>query len=643
MTQLARCPSCGASVEFKSVASILAVCDYCQSTLIRQGEDLQNLGKMAALIEDRSPLQRGAEGSWRGRHFGLIGRIQLKYEQGLWNEWYLLFDDGKSGWLSEAGGEYVMSEATQLTDALPRFTDLRAGRRIALGTRTYTISNVLVAECVAGEGELPFKVGSGYPAPVADLRDEQGNFATLDYSDSDDNGANPLVFLGESVDFKGLAWNNLRSEIPLPQPKVQARAFNCPSCGAPLRVTQENIATIGCASCGAVLDPSDERVKILAKGSFEHKVEPLLELGAKGKLRGVAVEAIGFMRRRMQADGVDYYWSEYLLVGPESRLLWLTEYQGHWNLARVLSEAVTANAVSARYDKREYKHFASYTAYVDYVIGEFPWQVKLDEAVEVTDFVAPPLMLSREQTPSEVTWTVAVYLQSAEIDAAFNRKTPLPQPVGVYANQPNPHEEIHRRICRYFWMFALLALTIHFALLSFGPGGKLIEQSMTFSPNDDEPRLTPEFVLDGKTSRLELTHDTTVDNSWVALNAVLVNKDTGDNWQAMREISLYSGIEDGDSWSEGSRREEIVFTDLPPGHYLLAIESDMDAGTRPIQDHLRISALRAAPRWSSLFVLLAFLVAFPIYTRLRRGAFEIRRWAESDHPKITVSSGSDDD
>jgi len=108
MGKTARCPSCGAPVEFKSVASVLAVCDFCQSTLVRQGEELENLGKMAELLGDRSPLQRGAEGRWNGLHFGLIGRIQLKYDQGLWNEWHLLFDDGKSGWLSEAGGESIL-------------------------------------------------------------------------------------------------------------------------------------------------------------------------------------------------------------------------------------------------------------------------------------------------------------------------------------------------------------------------------------------------------------------------------------------------------------------------------------------------------------------------------------------------------
>jgi len=641
MAQLARCPSCGAPVSFRSVASILAVCDYCQSTLVRQGETLENLGKMAALIEDRSPLQRGAEGRWQGRHFALIGRIQLKYEQGLWNEWYLLFDDGKSGWLSEAGGEYIMSQVQRLPESLPRFTELRAGQRTALGGSTYTVSNILVAECVAGEGELPFKVGAGYPAPVADLRDEQGHFATLDYSDSDKESTNPLVFLGESVDFKSLAWKNLRAAIPLPEPRVQARAFDCPSCGAPLKVTHENVVTIGCGSCGAVLDAGDERVKILAKATSKKKVAPLLELGSKGTLRGEALEVIGFMRRRMKADRVNYYWSEYLLLGPENRLLWLTEYQGHWNLARVLSQTVKTTDAGARHDNRDYKHFATYTAHVDYVIGEFPWRVALDETAEVDDFVAPPSMLSKEQTPSEVTWTVAEYLEPAEIQTAFKPERPLPPAIGVYANQPNPFEESHRKVCRRFWLFASVAVAIHFLLLMLSPAGKVLTQSMMFTPDDDEPRLTSEFVLDGNANRLELAHDTSVDNNWVALNATLVNKDTGENWQAAREVSHYSGVDDGESWSEGSRGDAVIFTALPPGHYVLAIESDMDPGSRPVQDQLCIS--RPGPRWSSLILVLAFLVAFPIYTRVRRGTFEVERWAESDHSIVTAGNGSDDD
>ena len=82
----ANCPSCGAPVEFKSTTSFHAVCAFCQSTLVRHGGNLENLGRMADLIEDTSPIQLGTEGVFKGVHFAVIGRIQLRYAAGLWNE-----------------------------------------------------------------------------------------------------------------------------------------------------------------------------------------------------------------------------------------------------------------------------------------------------------------------------------------------------------------------------------------------------------------------------------------------------------------------------------------------------------------------------------------------------------------------------
>ena len=48
----APCPACGAPVEFRSAQSTHAVCAYCQSTVVRQGEQLARLGKMAELFDD---------------------------------------------------------------------------------------------------------------------------------------------------------------------------------------------------------------------------------------------------------------------------------------------------------------------------------------------------------------------------------------------------------------------------------------------------------------------------------------------------------------------------------------------------------------------------------------------------------------
>ena len=90
MAQTAVCPSCGAPVVFKSAASIFAVCEYCQSTLVRHDQALEDIGKMAALAEDRSPQQLGTEGNWQGTTLRPDRPHPVALPEGLWNEWHLL-------------------------------------------------------------------------------------------------------------------------------------------------------------------------------------------------------------------------------------------------------------------------------------------------------------------------------------------------------------------------------------------------------------------------------------------------------------------------------------------------------------------------------------------------------------------------
>jgi uncharacterized protein DUF4178 len=203
--RIAHCPSCGAKVTFRSAASILAVCDYCKSTLVRHDLDLENVGKMAELQTDGSPLQLHAEGDYRHVHFAVVGRIQLSYEQGLWNEWYLLFDDMRGGWLGEAQGTYAVSFLTEVSQTPPPFEELRAGQRLALKDQVFEVRDLQSALCIGCEGELPFRVGPGYKAPVADLLGAENQFATIDYSEMP-----PLVFLGEYVEFEQLRLSGLR-------------------------------------------------------------------------------------------------------------------------------------------------------------------------------------------------------------------------------------------------------------------------------------------------------------------------------------------------------------------------------------------------------------------------------------------------
>ncbi len=179
----ANCPSCGAAITFQSAVSILAVCAYCKSTLIRHDLELENVGQMAELLPDPSPIRLGTEGVYRKARFTVVGRIQLRYGQGIWNEWYLLFDNQRGGWLGETLGNYSVTFLIRPPESLPPFSELRAGQSVTLKGRAFQVANIESARCIAGEGELPIRVGPGYDAPVVDLQGAGNVFATLDYSE----------------------------------------------------------------------------------------------------------------------------------------------------------------------------------------------------------------------------------------------------------------------------------------------------------------------------------------------------------------------------------------------------------------------------------------------------------------------------
>lgn len=596
---------------------------------------------MAALVEDRSPLQLGAEGSYKGVHFALIGRIQIKYSQGIWNEWHLLFDDMRTGWLSEASGEYVLTFAQFVPETLPKFDDLKIGQRFVLASQTWTVSNIENAECVAGQGELPFKVGAGYPVAAVDLRN-QANFATLDYSETP-----PLLFVGEAVDFKSLKMANLRDGMAIPTKAVEARVFRCPSCGSPMAARSKEILAVGCASCGAVVDAADESYRILSKslGMRDEKYSPRLPLGSKGRLEGKPVEVIGFLVKRCVVDGLAYNWSEYLLAAELGTYRWLTEYNGHWNVVDVLSKPPAGGIIevdSVRHGGQVFKHFSTtQAAEVIQVAGEFTWRVRRGETNRVVDYVAPPLMLSSESTGNDLTWSQGSYVEPQVIAEAFGLKADLPKPTAVFANQPNAWSETNRRIWSLFWKLALAAILVQAFFIFVSSGKLLLRQDFTFEPLRGEEVQTREFEITGQPRKIAVRNQTSLDNNWIGLDMMLVNKVTGAAWPAARELSFYSGYDDG-HWTEGSREDEVVFLNIPAGTYYLTLDPDM-ASDKPVAVRDQLEVHTAGAGWSNFVLVMIFLIIFPIFTSTRHAAFEARRWAESDHAPVSSDDSDGDD
>lgn len=201
----ANCPSCGAPVQFRWSSAVQTVCPFCRSILVRDDLSLKNVGQVADLPPDPSPIQLLTEGSYQGKTFQVIGRIVYEYEQGGWNEWHIVFSSGSSGWLSDAQLQYAVSMHVDSPNPLPSSAELSRGKRLVLGQTEYEVATLTVATYKGVEGELPFPYYGKSDMLFADLRTPSRSFGTLDYSEEP-----PLLFLGEWVEFNDLQLKNLR-------------------------------------------------------------------------------------------------------------------------------------------------------------------------------------------------------------------------------------------------------------------------------------------------------------------------------------------------------------------------------------------------------------------------------------------------
>src|ERR1044072_5342669 len=177
MTPLhANCPACGAPVAFKQGSSIVVVCEFCHSVVARTDRALEDLGKVAEIVETGSPLDLGLTGSYQSVRFELTGRAQLGHEAGgFWDEWYAAFSDGRWGWLAEAQGRFYLTFHIQVPspNTLPAFDSLQLGQQVwAIPAQSPpVVAEKGTARMLAASGEIPYLLTPGEKIGRASCRE----------------------------------------------------------------------------------------------------------------------------------------------------------------------------------------------------------------------------------------------------------------------------------------------------------------------------------------------------------------------------------------------------------------------------------------------------------------------------------------
>ena len=632
MTQpAANCPNCGALVHFRWSGAVQTTCEYCRSILVRRDVNLEKVGEVGDLPREASPIQIGTEGTYRNKAFQVVGRILYEYEEGGWNEWHIVFNDGVSGWLSDAQLEYAISFQSAPPEPLPPAGEIARARRFLWNGAWYEITSITRAHYRGVAGELPFEYWDKKDVLFADLRTADARFGTIDYSEPA-----PLLFLGEAVEFDDLKLRNLRPlEETTSAGRAAASALSCPSCGAPLTINAAgHTLSVVCSSCHSILDATDPNLQVLQKFEAKQLIQPLIPLGTRGKLYGADYEVIGFQVRTTDVEGLPDSWAEYLLFNPYKGFRYLTEYDGHWNYVQTVpanpERIQVGKKPGAKLMGRTYVLFDTELATTSYVLGEFPWRVHVGEKNGIKDFIAVPRILSAEITEQETVWSLGEYLTGAQVWQAFQLPGHPPPARGIFANQPAPfagQASSMWRVClNLLSVIVLLAIMFY----AFASQDTVFQRQYGFAPRSaaEASFVTDTFEVKGHPSNVEISIHSDLNNNWAYFNLALINEATGQGYDFGREVSYYTGRDSDGAWSEGGRNDSVIVPSVAPGKYYLRVEPEMAKNAQSMLYTLEIK--RSVPSAALFWIAAALLLIPPVLTTWRAASFEGKRWTQSD-------------
>lgn len=634
------CPSCAGPIEFKSGSSVVVICPFCKTAVARTDKNVEDLGKIADVMQSQSPLKMGLRGEWNGKRFELTGRAQIQHSMGgSWDEWYATFSNGWVGWLAEAQGKFYLTFYKPLPEGetLPTFEQVALGQTVSAGTgERLVVAEKGSATYAAAEGEIPYKLVPGERTNFADLSGKDGVFATIDYSSSP-----PLFFYGKEVRLEDIGLAD-KGSAERKAREVTAEGMKCPNCGGSLDLkAPDKTERVTCPYCGSLLDVNRGSLKFLH--ALKRKKPPIpyvLDIGAKGSFDrfydGAEFEVIGEMSRSVTIEGTRYYWNEYLLYNPSIGFRWLVQSDDHWSFAEPvnvadveMSEILAGFRPVARFRGHTFRIFQDSPATVEYVKGEFYWAVEVGERVKAADFVSPPYMLSQEQTSNEVNWSVCTYLKRKEVEKAFGIAG-LVAPTNVAPNQPF---ESGGLIKYGFLALAVLVIIGIFMIPLTGLGSTVLNEEFVLKPvarpNAGQVVISQPFELKGDRN-VRVTASAPVSNSWTELTIDLIEKKPGksDEVEAMViPVEYYYGVSGGESWSEGGKTNDATISSVPEGTYELRIEGYWKDWNRPMPIRVKVeqNVTRGVNFWLA-FILLALI---PVFTLVKKLSFESRRWSES--------------
>lgn len=646
-----QCPQCGAAVTFGLASTPSLVCPYCQAVVVRTDEGVRAGGKMSDLVPTASPLEVGDTITVEGRAATVVGRSQRDWGQGPWDEFYVSFADGATAWLSRAQGRwYALGRVDSTHVNLPHFHQLEVGSRgsFAPDPTSWTVDEKRSSRLVSAKGEFDSVLVPNEVNSYVDLSAEGAKFATIDYGDFTER---PVFYMGRIL--AGDAVVVVTSNAgPRPEQRITSSKIACPNCGAPIQLLNpEQTESVVCASCGNLLSPTAGGLQVLDNLAKNQVARPSIPLGRKGTLRGVLYTVIGYMRRYTIVDGQRYFWGEYLLYSDKG-YAWLVEDNGHFMLARTIANSdITKSLAGYMYQGKRFKAFFENEAYVDSVVGEFYWAVRIGEKVVMSDYIAPPQVISIEKNENEIITSLSDHVPRSEVEKAFVVTLPRDASDEVPVSSPKPG--VHPGILAGLAAAAMVVMFV----LALIHGATYPEQPVVTMPLAVDPKLgyamnfvgprpadparsvtySESFAVPKGPTTVGFSLRTTAVNVWVGGECALINDNTGEVLEFAVDTGFYEGYTGGEHWTEGSHTNTEYLAGVSPGYYSVRCATDWEPYNGigayqpvPIPPTADLQVVVNQRAYAMALIILALLwlpFAVTVFWRMQH---EKSRWANSN-------------
>jgi hypothetical protein len=402
--------------------------------------------------------------------------------------------------------------------------------------------------------------------------------------------------------------------------------YKCPECeyinspkGKALTVA------MSCQKCGQYF-----RVHTGYHDKFLTQSTPAITVGSKGRIKDKLYEVMGFSVKRERK--YRYQWREYFLFSPIHGIAFLTESDGNWNFLKPYPKhpwSVSQTSEDPRIDKGKFALYAKYRAEVLFASGEFFFDVI--EATEKThhyEHINPPYILNFEEGNTRLGAYLGEYISPDKVAAAFKlSKDKLPRKQSMGYTEPIAFAFDPGSLFKITALTLLLATLFQIFFVNTAENKLILRQEFNQADMGDQKMFTTSsFDLRG-TKDLTVAVSAPISNDWFFAEYSLINESTGDELIFSKEIEYYSGVESGESWSEGSKYGEAFLSSVPEGKYHINIYPEFSLTNHQFSMEVH----RDVTFYSNYIIFILALIVFPIAIYFYWHSKEVKRWADSDY------------